>query len=320
MDSTPCPPPTRLLLASWVKAGFIVVAPLFPDENANKINSLGPRTVAQSELAESDVVNEPYDIAWVAGQVESGAAGDASSGAGWLKGLAEPGKIALAGHSDGAQAVAALVYSAKYASTYRRDGRPARSQSSSFRDRSSSGTYAPAGEPAAGALRAERRRQLQPAPGGRDAVPRCRRRLLPEAHRRHIISRPMWASAPTAPVVERLTAAFLKQALVGAPSLSGLSPSVARAGRRDPLRPVAAACPDAARRAHPGGTHRGPFGPLDALNASRVPPPHLELPRRTEPTRPLRFGTTPRPGPSPGGPRRARPNSPGPRAARGRRP
>jgi len=29
------------LLASWVKAGFVVVAPLFPDENANRINSLG---------------------------------------------------------------------------------------------------------------------------------------------------------------------------------------------------------------------------------------------------------------------------------------
>ena len=99
------------LLVSWVKAGFVVVAPLFPDENANLINSLGSRTTTQSELAESDVVNEPYDIAYVVDEVESGAGGAASSRAAWLKGLVEPGKIALAGHSDGAQAVAALVYS-----------------------------------------------------------------------------------------------------------------------------------------------------------------------------------------------------------------
>ena len=56
-------------------------------------------------------MNEPYDIAYVVGQVESGASGAAASGAAWLKGLVEPGKYALAGHSDGCQAVAALVYS-----------------------------------------------------------------------------------------------------------------------------------------------------------------------------------------------------------------
>jgi len=46
-----------------VKAGFVVVAPLFPDENANRINSLGHLTATQSEEVESDVVKEPYDIA-----------------------------------------------------------------------------------------------------------------------------------------------------------------------------------------------------------------------------------------------------------------
>jgi len=106
------------LLSSWVKDGFVVVAPLFPDENANELNSLGNRTVAQSQTAESDVVNEPYDVAYVVGQIESGASGAAASGAAWLKGLAEPGKVALAGHSDGAQAIAALVYSANFSSTY----------------------------------------------------------------------------------------------------------------------------------------------------------------------------------------------------------
>ena len=62
------------LLASWVKAGFVVVAPVFPDENANKLESLGHPTLTESQIAESDVVNEPYDVAYVVGQVEAGAA------------------------------------------------------------------------------------------------------------------------------------------------------------------------------------------------------------------------------------------------------
>jgi len=47
--------------------GFVVVAPLFPDEEREQDQLLVPRTVTQSELAESDVVNEPYDIAYVTG-------------------------------------------------------------------------------------------------------------------------------------------------------------------------------------------------------------------------------------------------------------
>jgi hypothetical protein len=110
------------LLDAWVNAGYVVVAPEFPDENANEISSLGNATTTQLETAESDVVNEPYDIAYVVSEVESSATGAATSGAAWLKGLVEPGKYALAGHSDGAQAVAALVYaqaqSQLYATTY----------------------------------------------------------------------------------------------------------------------------------------------------------------------------------------------------------
>ena len=63
----------------------------------------------------------------------------------WLKGLAEPGKIALAGHSDGAQAVAALVYSEKYASTY--EAMPSRPFGVVVLSGSElSGTYAPPAE------------------------------------------------------------------------------------------------------------------------------------------------------------------------------
>lgn len=106
------------LLETWVRAGYVVVAPAFPDENANEIASLGAPTLAESQIAESDVVNEPYDLAYVIGRVVAAAGGQAASGASWLKGVADPSKIALAGHSDGAQAVAALVYGTAYASTY----------------------------------------------------------------------------------------------------------------------------------------------------------------------------------------------------------
>ena len=68
------------------------------------------------------MINEPYDIAYAISEVEAGATGSVSSGVAWLNGLVEPGKYALAGHSDGAQAVAALVYSQasaqEYATTY----------------------------------------------------------------------------------------------------------------------------------------------------------------------------------------------------------
>jgi len=211
------------LLASWVKAGFVVVAPLFPDENANKLNSLGTRTVTQSELAESDVVNEPYDIAYVAGQVEAGAGGTASSEAAWLKDLAEPAKIALAGHSDGAQAVAALVYSEKYASTY--EEMAARPFAVLILSGSElAGVYAPPANPP----------PVLFVQSGVDScnLPQDAETLFHDAGGGFFLKlvgahhfSPYVGIGPAAPVVERLTAAFLEEALVGAPSPSGLSAS-----------------------------------------------------------------------------------------------
>ncbi len=209
------------LLDAWVKAGFVVVAPLFPDENANKLNSLGPRTIAQSELAESDVVNEPYDIAYVAGEVESGAGGSASSGAAWLKGLAEQGKLALAGHSDGAQAVAALVYSEKYASTYQEmAARPFGVLVLSGSELA--GVYAPPADPP----------PVLFVQSGVDScnLPQDAETLFHDAGGGFFLKlvgahhfSPYVGIGPAAPVVEKLTAAFLHEALTGAPSLSGLS-------------------------------------------------------------------------------------------------
>jgi hypothetical protein len=211
-----------------VNSGFIVVAPLFPDENATEITSLGSPTTTQLEEAESDIVNEPYDIAYVVGQVESGAAGVASSGAGWLKGLAAPGKYALAGHSDGAQAVAALVYSQvatqAYATTYAALAtRPFAVVILSGSELS--GTYAPPASP-------------PPVLFVQSAVDECN---LPQnaavlqhdsgggfflkllgAH--HFA--PYVGLGPAAPVVESVTNAFLKAAVDGTPSVSELAASV----------------------------------------------------------------------------------------------
>jgi fermentation-respiration switch protein FrsA (DUF1100 family) len=211
------------LLASWVKAGFVVVAPLFPDENANRLNSLGPRTVTQSELAESDVVNEPYDIAYVTDEVESGAGGTASSGVSWLKGLAEPGKVALAGHSDGAQAVAALVYSEKYAPTYQEMAvRPFGILILSGSELA--GVYAPPANPPPALF----------VQSGVDScnLPQDAEQLFHDAGGGFFVKlvgahhfAPYVGIGPAASVVEKLTAAFLDEAVAGTPSLSGLSAS-----------------------------------------------------------------------------------------------
>jgi dienelactone hydrolase len=80
----------RHLLHSWAMAGFVVVAPEFPLETAG-----GP-------LDENDLMNEPADISAVISAVLSRSA----TGSGVLSHLVDPGRIAVAGHSDGA--VAAL--------------------------------------------------------------------------------------------------------------------------------------------------------------------------------------------------------------------
>jgi dienelactone hydrolase len=216
------------LLASWVKAGFVVVAPEFPDENASRINSLGHLTATQIEEVEADVVNEPYDIAYVVGKVESGADGAASSGASWLKGLAEPGKIALAGHSDGAQAVAALVYGEKYASHY--EAMATRPFGVVILSGSElSGSYAPpASPPPMLFVQSAADRCNLPQDAGtlfRDAGGGLFLKLIGAHH-----FSPYMGKGPAAPVVERVTTAFLKAAAQGTPEASALAASADVAG------------------------------------------------------------------------------------------
>ncbi|MCU1363190.1 MAG: hypothetical protein JWM55_1018 [Acidimicrobiaceae bacterium] len=91
------------LLDTWVRAGFVVVAPFFPDESA-------PAVAAQPRAnTEDDLANEPGDLAFVTRAVLAASANETSN-CPLVSGLVEPSEIALAGHSDGAMAVGMLAY------------------------------------------------------------------------------------------------------------------------------------------------------------------------------------------------------------------
>ena len=91
------------LLDSWARAGFVVAAPFFPDEQ--------PSTVAAQHgvNTEGDLANEPADLAFVTRSLLTASAGT-TVGCRLVSGLINPADIALAGHSDGATAVAMLAY------------------------------------------------------------------------------------------------------------------------------------------------------------------------------------------------------------------
>jgi hypothetical protein len=99
----------KALLDAWVRAGFVVVAPVFPDTN--------PRAIAAQHGVdtEADIVNQPADVAFVTKQVLAADRGQVA-GCPLLKGLLETTSIGLAGQSDGATTVAALVYGSAYRS------------------------------------------------------------------------------------------------------------------------------------------------------------------------------------------------------------
>jgi fermentation-respiration switch protein FrsA (DUF1100 family) len=90
---------TRLLDA-WAHAGYVVAAPVFPVENAN----------APGGPDETDLINEPTDISFVITQL---LAADARP-TGPLHGLIDTAQIAVAGHSDGAEAALAVAYDHRF--------------------------------------------------------------------------------------------------------------------------------------------------------------------------------------------------------------
>lgn len=82
------------LLSSWASAGYVVAAVDFPRTSCHA-----------SDPDEDDLSNQPADLAYVIRQVL------ALSGAprGALAGLVNPAEVAVAGHSDGGDTVAALA-------------------------------------------------------------------------------------------------------------------------------------------------------------------------------------------------------------------
>ena len=94
------PAPYARLLRAWTRAGYVVAAPVFPLENAN----------APGGPDESDLVNQPQDISFVITSLLN-LSGRAT---GALGGRIDPSRIAVAGHSDGAETALAVAYDHRY--------------------------------------------------------------------------------------------------------------------------------------------------------------------------------------------------------------
>jgi dienelactone hydrolase len=88
------------LLRAWAEAGYVVAAPFFPLERAD----------APGGPDESDLVNQPRDVSFVIGRL----LGLNARPGGLLKGRIDPVRIAVAGHSDGAETALAVAYDRRF--------------------------------------------------------------------------------------------------------------------------------------------------------------------------------------------------------------
>jgi dienelactone hydrolase len=84
------------LLDTWARAGYVVAAPVFPVE----------RPSAPGGPDQSDLLNEPADISFVISRL--------TAPTGPLRGLVDPKRVVLAGHSDGAVAALAAAYDRRF--------------------------------------------------------------------------------------------------------------------------------------------------------------------------------------------------------------
>jgi hypothetical protein len=89
------------LLDAWVRAGFVVVAPVFPVTNYYEWMRQGG-----GSAPEADVGNQPADIAFALGQLSVLLRRPSF----FLHGIADLQHLGLAGQSDGATSVGGLVY------------------------------------------------------------------------------------------------------------------------------------------------------------------------------------------------------------------
>ena len=96
-DITPLP--YAALLRSWVRAGYVVAAPTFP--------LAGPD--APGGPNEADLVHQPADISLVISRLEAG-----TGLPGVVRGIVDPARIAVAGHSDGGDTALAVAYDSRF--------------------------------------------------------------------------------------------------------------------------------------------------------------------------------------------------------------
>ena len=91
--------PYRRACNAWAQRGFVVAAPMFP---------LTDQAVAGPNLDEADIGNQPADVRFVISQLLAAA----QSGGTPLSGLIDPARIAVVGHSDGAETALLVGYGA----------------------------------------------------------------------------------------------------------------------------------------------------------------------------------------------------------------
>ena len=99
----------RSLLDAWVRAGFVVVSPVFPVTNYYEWIRQGG-----GGSPEGDVGYQPYDVAFVVGRLFALSSEPGS----FLDGLVDLQRLGLAGQSDGAATIAGLVYASFYAMNF----------------------------------------------------------------------------------------------------------------------------------------------------------------------------------------------------------
>ncbi len=96
------------LIQGWVQAGFIVAAPIFPLTSLTGLteHNVNLNNEAQSDLYESDLLNQPQDIKAALANLTAIALTRNSS----LHGMLDLSSVALAGQSDGGDTVLAAAY------------------------------------------------------------------------------------------------------------------------------------------------------------------------------------------------------------------
>jgi len=84
------------LLDAWASAGYVVAAPLFPVEGSS----------APGGPSQADLVNEPGDLRFVVSRLTAPTSP--------LRGIVDASRVAVAGHSDGAEAALSAAFDPRF--------------------------------------------------------------------------------------------------------------------------------------------------------------------------------------------------------------